>query len=126
LFPGYLFSRFSFTNRLPILTIPGVVNIVSLGKEPTPVDEEEIRSLLVICGSQLPAQPWPFLRRGQRVVIERGALQGAEGLLVDDRKAYRLVVSITLLQRSVAVEIDRDWVRPILCVDPGRSRAASA
>ena len=126
LFPGYVFCRFAIQKRLPIVTTPGIVNIVGIGKEPLAIDESEMDAVLSICNSTLPAQPWPFLRCGQTVVIERGALQGVEGILVDDRKGFRLIVSITLLQRSVAVEIDRDWVRPIAQSSSKRSQAVSA
>ncbi len=113
LFPGYIFCRFPIQKRLPIVTTPGIVSIVGAGKQPLPIDESEMSAILSICNSDLPAQPWPYLRRGDYVVIERGSLQGVEGILVDYRKGFRLIVSITLLQRSVGVEIDRDWVRPI-------------
>ena len=63
--------------------------------------------------SGLVAQPWPFLAVGSRVYIERGPLAGVDGIITNTDKLYRLVVSISLLQRSVAVEIDREWVRPI-------------
>ena len=61
----------------------------------------------------LPVQPWPFLNIGQRVVVEAGPLTGAEGIVVEMKKEYGLVVSITMLQRAVAVEVDRDWIRAI-------------
>jgi hypothetical protein len=58
----------------------------------------------------LAAQPWPYLRVGDIVRVQYGALRDLEGILVEVKKRHRLVVSVTLLQRSVAVEIDRDWV----------------
>jgi hypothetical protein len=57
--------------------------------------------------------PWPFLKAGQTVLIEQGPLAGVEGILQEIKKTYRLVVSITLLQRSVSAEIDRTWIRPL-------------
>jgi len=57
--------------------------------------------------------PWPFLQVGQRVVIERGPLEGVEGILEQVKGKFRLVVSICLLQRSISAEVNRDWVRPI-------------
>jgi transcription antitermination factor NusG len=114
LFPGYLFCRFDVHDRLlPILTTPGVVAIVGAGKTPVPVSEEEIAAVQAIVRSGLPAQPWPCLTVGSRVLIERGPLAGVEGIALNVDKKYRLVVSVPLLQRSVAVEIDRDWARPI-------------
>jgi transcription antitermination factor NusG len=114
LFPGYLFCRFDVSDRLmPILTTPGVIGIVGAGKTPIPVDDEEIEAIRVVLRSGLAAQPWPFLPVGSKVYIEGGPLAGVEGIITNTRKVYRLVVSVNLLQRSVAVEIDREWARPI-------------
>ena len=113
LFPGYLFCRLNVQDRLPVLTTPGVVHIVGLGKTLIPVADAEITAIQKVVRAGVLASPWPFLRTGQRVLIERGPLSGIEGILVEVKTGYRLVVSITLLQRSVAAEIDRDWVRPI-------------
>ncbi len=111
LFPGYLFARFNPQYLTPILGIPGVVNVVGCGKTPAPVDEAEIRAIQEIITSHLPVEPWPHLQVGQRVLIEHGPLTGAEGFLLQVKKQYRLVVSLTLLQRSVAVDIDRPQQR---------------
>jgi len=112
LLPGYLFCRFDPQNRLPILVTPGVRQVVGTAKTPVPVDESEIAALQSIVVSRLQARPWPFLQVGQRVRIEQGPLSGVEGILLDSQKRERLVVSVTLLQRSVAVEIDGDWAVP--------------
>jgi transcription antitermination factor NusG len=115
LFPGYLFCRFDVHGRLlPILTTPGVIGIVGAGKTPLPIDDEEIESVRAILRSGLKAQPWPFLRVGSKVYIEAGPLAGVEGIITNTDKVYRLVVSVSLLQRSVACEIEREWARPIL------------
>lgn len=113
LFPGYLFCQFDVLDRLPILTTPGVIGIVGLGKTPAPVDDDEIAAVRAIIRSGLAAQPWPGLQVGSRVYIESGPLTGVEGIVLDTDKVYRLIVSVSLLQRSVAVEIDREWARPI-------------
>jgi transcription antitermination factor NusG len=110
LFPGYLFCRFNPQDRLPILTIPGVISIVGIAKNPIPVDETEIASLRVLVKSGLPHEPWPYLQVGQRVRIEYGALCGLEGILLHFKGRHRITLSVTLLQRSVAVEIDSAWV----------------
>ena len=114
LFPGYLFCRLNPSDRLlPVLTTPGVIGIVGAGKIPLPVAEEEIEAVRGILRSGLAAEPWPFLRVGTRVQIKYGPLRGLEGVISNSDKVDRLVVSITLLQRSVAVKIDSDWARPI-------------
>jgi transcription antitermination factor NusG len=113
LFSGYVFCRLDAAHRLPVLTIPGVLLFVGFGKEPAPVEDHEIEALRAISRNGVPAAPWPFLVAGQRVRIERGPLKDTEGLLVEVKNQYRLIVSVTILQRSVAVEVDRDCVRPI-------------
>lgn len=106
LFPGYLFCRFDPQNRLPVLTAPGVISIVSVGKMLLPVDDGEIETIRTLLNSRSPVYPHPYLKAGQRVRIEGGALSGVEGLLIAVRSECRVIASITILQRSVSVEID--------------------
>jgi transcription antitermination factor NusG len=113
LFPGYVFCRLDPRYRLPLLTIPGVLRFVGVGNALAPIDDEEIAAIRTAMSSGLSAEPWPFLEAGQRVRLQEGPLAGMEGLLVEVRKRYRVVVSVTLLQRSVAVEIEREWVAPL-------------
>ncbi len=113
LFPGYLFCRFDAQVRLPILTIPGVIAIVGIGKIPIAISDQEVEAIQAVVRSGLHLQPWPQLAVGSRVVIEKGPLTGLEGVTLDIKKKYHLIVSVPLLQRSVAVEIDREWVRPL-------------
>jgi transcription antitermination factor NusG len=121
LFPGYVFCKFDPLNRLPILSIPGVVNIVGVRRVPLPVNEDEIAAIQTAVKSGLPTQPWPFLQIGQRVRIEYGPLCGVEGILLGFRGRQRLVLSVTLLQRSVAVQVDESWVQAM--PNGGRSNA---
>ena len=111
LFPGYLFCRVNIEDRMPILTAPGVIRIVGYNRIPVPVDEAEIHSLQTLATSDLAHQPWPFLRLGEQFQIESGPLQGLKGILIEVRGTHRLVLSVTLLQRSVAVEIDATSVK---------------
>ena len=113
LFPGYLFCRFNPQDRLPILKTPGMIGIVGIANTPIAVDDGEIAALRALVNSQLPRQPWPYLQVGQRVRIEHGALCGLEGILLNFKGDHRLVLSVTLLRRSVAAEIDSAWVTPI-------------
>lgn len=112
-FPGYVFCRFDAMRRLPILTTPGVISIVGFGKGPTPISESEIEAIQLVLRSGLPAEPCPFLHEGQRIRVNRGSLEGLEGLLLKKKSEWRMVVSISMLQRSVSVEIDREWVSEI-------------
>src|SRR5438477_6730155 len=113
LFPGYMFCRLNVEDRMPILTAPGVIRIVGYNRVPVAVDEAEIKCLQALVTSGLPHQPWPFLRIGEQVQIESGPLQGLKGILVELRGMHRLVLSVSLLQRSVAVEIDATFVKPV-------------
>jgi len=113
LFPGYLFCRFDPQDRLPILKAPGVIKIVGYDHQPVPVDEVEISSLQRLVTSGLPNRPWPFLQVGDPVKIELGPLRGLEGIIVDFKGSHRLVLSVSLLQRSVAVEIDSAFVESL-------------
>ncbi|HXP84842.1 MAG TPA: UpxY family transcription antiterminator [Bryobacteraceae bacterium] len=112
LFPGYLFCRLNPKYRLPVLTIPGVQHFVGIGRAPVAIDEAEIAAIQTAVRSGLHTEPWPYLSTGQRVRLDRGPLEGLEGLLVEVRKQQRIVVSVQLLMRSVAVEIERGWVTP--------------
>ena len=126
LFPGYLFCRFNPLDRFPILVTPGVMQVVGVGKNPIPVDDLEIAALEAAIRSGLPRQPWPFLQIGQKVRIECKPLCGLEGILVEFKGRHRLVLSVTLLQRSVAVEVDDTWIRPISLSSPMTSPRTSA
>lgn len=124
LFPTYVFCRFDPLRRLPILMTHGVFSIVGTSSGPLPVDEEELDTVRRLIASGLHAEPWPFLQVGDPVYVEEGVLRGTHGTLQRFKKdEYRLVISVTLLQRSVAVEIDRAWVRPLT---PGRGRDSAA
>lgn len=112
LFPGYTFCRFNPQRRLPILQIPGVIDVVSFGNQPAPVPEDEILAVRSVIETDLAVRPWPFLQVGQKLRISKGPLSGVEGFLVEFKQSFRLVVSITILNRSVAAELDGAWVTP--------------
>jgi transcription antitermination factor NusG len=113
LFPGYLFCRLDLEHRLPLLTTVGFLYIVSVGNKPMPVDEDEIAAVQFVVRSGVPAMPFPSLAIGQRVRLEGGPLCGLEGAVVREGMCDRICVSVTLLQRGVSVEVDRDWIRPL-------------
>jgi transcription antitermination factor NusG len=113
LFPGYIFCRLDPQRRLPLLTIPGVLHFVGIGKIPSPIQDTEIAAIQTAVGSGILTEPWPFLEVGQRVRLEDGPLAGLEGILVETPKRQRVVVSVTLLKRSVAVDIERHWAAPV-------------
>lgn len=112
LFPGYLFCSIDSSCQSRVVTTPGVIGVVGNGRKWIQVDSSEIDAVRALVSSGAKAEAWPFLSEGDRVRIEWGPMRGLEGLLLNLKSGTRLVVSVTLLRRSVAVEIDRVWVRP--------------
>jgi transcription antitermination factor NusG len=111
LFPGYLFGRFHLNDRVRILQLPGVKQILGIGSAPAPISEAELANLRALVAANPVMVPWPYLRAGQRVQICRGPLAGVKGFVVRaEEGSLRIVVSVDLLQRSVATEIDRDCI----------------
>jgi transcription antitermination factor NusG len=110
LIPNYLFCRVTSEAIGAIVTTPGVIRIVGAGRTPIAIDDHEISALQRIDALRLSARPWPFLREGQTVQVTDGPLAGTRGVLLRVKSAQRLVVSVSLLQRSVAVELDANSV----------------
>jgi len=113
LFPGYLFCRLDLAARLPLVTTPGFLYIVGVGKNPQPIDEAEILAIQSVMRSGVPVTPWPSLVVGQKVQLQHGPLRGLVGVLTKIANQQRLYVSVTLLKRSISVEVAPDWIRPI-------------
>jgi transcription antitermination factor NusG len=108
-----VFCRFDLNCRLPILVTPGVNSIVGCGKAPQSVDEQEIQDIQRITEAGVTTQPWPFLSAGERVRINSGPLEGLTGIVLREKGHNHLVISVSLLMRSVSVEIDRYLIQPI-------------
>lgn len=106
LFPGYVFVRVALCDRLRVLRIPGVVRLVGFSGLPAALPEQEINALRHSLTHALRFEPHPHLRIGQRVRIRTGPLQGLEGILARKKAGLRFVISLDLLMRSVATEID--------------------
>jgi transcription antitermination factor NusG len=106
LFPGYLFVRLPLLKRLTVQQIPGVVQFVGFGGSPTEISESELYQIREVLSGGFRAEPHPFLRVGRRVRVRSGPLAGLEGILVRRKNRARLVISIELIVRSVAVEMD--------------------
>ncbi len=114
LFAGYVFARFdSHAARMHVLRLGGVKSIVGFGSEPLPLPDAEIESVRALVASGFPVKQWPFLRAGQKVRVEHGPLRGTEGVIVSQKDEWMMVVSIELLQRSVAVLLDRSVLKAI-------------
>ena|SRR5947207_810978 len=113
LFPGYIFCKFDITDRLPVIMIPGVMSLVGFGGVPMPIPENEIAAVSRVVASGLKYGPWPGISAGQSVMVKYGPLCGLEGVVMEVKKNYHLILSVKMLQRSVSVEIDRDCVTPV-------------
>jgi len=106
LFPSYVFVRIAIEERLRVLEVPGVVHIVGSKGHFPPLPEPEITALRNGLENQVYAEPHPYLKVGRKVRVVRGPMSGAEGILTRKKDKYRVVISIDVLMRSVAVEID--------------------
>jgi transcription antitermination factor NusG len=94
------------------LEIPGVVSIVSAGGKPTPLADHEIEPFLRGVEGCVKMEPHPFLQVGRRVRVRGGPMAGLEGILLRRKDGLRLIVSVEILMRAVAVEIDEADVEP--------------
>jgi transcription antitermination factor NusG len=110
LFPGYVFVHIDLRERLKVLQLPGVVRFVSFQGEPAALQDSEIEALSKGLINGVRAEPHPYLKVGRRVRVKRGPLAGAEGILTRRKERFRLVISIDLIMRSVAIEVDESDV----------------
>jgi len=106
LFPGYVFVHMSLSNRLKVLQVPGAVRLVSFQGQPASVPAEEIEALRNRLSGSAKVEPHPYFRAGRRVRVRSGPFQGLEGVIVRRKDRCRLVFSIDLIQRSLAIEVD--------------------
>ena len=113
LFAGYVFCRFDRRQLVPVLNAPGVLNVVRLGKELAAIDEGEILSLRIAMNSGLTCLPWPEVEYGQKVEIGFGPLAGVSGTVIDVKAGLRIVLSVSLLNRAVAVEVETRYLAPL-------------
>ena len=113
LFPCYVFLRSPLERWQPILTTPGVHSVLGFGGQHSMIPSWEIESIRRMVGSSLKAEPHPYLKCGDRVRLRAGPLQGLEGILVRKPSVWKLLVSVEMLQRSVAVEVDASMVERV-------------
>ena len=112
LFPGYVFVHLDLKDRLRVLQVPSVVRFVSFNGHPAPLPDSEIEALNSGLAGGVRAEPHPYLKVGRRVRVKHGPLAGAQGILVRRKDKFRVVLSIDLIMRSVAVEVDEADVEP--------------
>ena len=125
LFPGYLFVRIALEQRLRVLQVPSVVEMVSFSGRPAPVPDIEIESLRQALQSKRPATPYSYINAGQRMRVRSGPLAGLEGIVLREKSQWRLVLSVDLIRQAVAVELDVADVQPSGWL-PARAAAAGA
>lgn len=113
LFPGYVFVRLALKDRLRVLQLPSAVRLVSFNGQPAVLPEIEIESLRQRLARGGRLEPHPYLRAGRRVRVCGGPMQGLEGIIVRRKDRCRVVFSLDLIMRSVAVEVDENDVEPI-------------
>jgi transcription antitermination factor NusG len=113
LFPGYVFVQIDLKDRLRVLQLPSVVRFVSFNGQPAPLGDNEIEVLSKGLASGIRAEPHPYLKVGNRVRVVSGPLEGAEGILVRRKDKFRVVLSIDIIMRSVAVEVDEADIQPL-------------
>lgn len=123
LFPGYLFLRGGLERRLQVVSTPGVFSFVGPVGHPAPIPQPEIDAIRTAVETCLQVQPYPFLKSGDRVRVTDGPLAGIEAVLVREKSLHRLVLSVELLQKSVAVEIGAECVEPISTRHPLADRS---
>jgi transcription antitermination factor NusG len=113
LFPGYVFVRLALRDRLRVLQIPSVVRLVGFNGIPTPLGNDEMEAMRNGLAGAVHAEPCPYIQVGRRVRLKAGPLQGMQGVLLKKKSGYRFVLSLELLQRSVAVEVDSTDVESV-------------
>ncbi len=106
LFPGYVFVRLALRDRLRVLQVPSVVRLVGFNGHPTPLPDPEIQSIQTYLARNYRLEPHAYLRPGRRARVKSGPLQGLEGTVLRKKNRFRIVISLELIMRSVAVEMD--------------------
>ena len=112
LFAGYCFARFSSSDRLPVLQSRGVLRVVGPSGRPESIPEDEIESLRILVSTSCEYVNHPYVQKGTLMEVISGPLTGVKGRVVRQARNFRLVLSITLIQRAVAIEIDAEHVVP--------------
>ncbi len=114
LFPGYVFARIAPAERMRILATPGVVKLVSFQGQPAAIPEAEIDNLRLLCAKDARMEPHPYLKAGRRVRITHGPFAGMEGILQRRKGRFRFILSLDLIARSVAIEMDACDLAPVV------------
>jgi transcription antitermination factor NusG len=106
LFPGYVFVHLALQFRLRVLQVPGVACLVGFAGRPAAVPEAEFAKIREFLKQGLRGEPHPYLQAGRHVIVRRGPLQGIEGIVLRRKNSCRLVISLELIRRAMAVDVD--------------------
>jgi transcription antitermination factor NusG len=106
LFPCYVFLRGGLERRLDILTTPGIHAFVSSAGQPASIPLTEIDAIRRGVESGAHVEPHPFLKSGEWVRVKSGSLEGIQGILVRNKSLFRVVLSVEMLGKAAAVEVD--------------------
>jgi transcription antitermination factor NusG len=113
LFPGYIFVRIALRERRRVIEVPGFVRLVGFSSLPCPLPEADINRMKEALNKGVVAEPYPYLTVGTRVEVRNGPLQGMTGILVRRQTKCRVVISVDLIMRSMAVEVEAGDVVPV-------------
>ena len=118
LFQGYVFVRIPTSGefQLRVLKVPGVVDFVRSRTGPLTIPDREIEDVRAVLAHGVGCSPCPFLKAGDRVRVVRGALAGIEGTLIRSGSQSKLVISIEMIQRSIAASVAQSDVEPVYSV----------
>lgn len=125
LFPSYLFVRENPGQHLAIVSTPGIHMIVTHGAKFAIISQLEIHNLKRAVEGPRKVEPFPFVNVGERVRITRGSLEGVEGILLRQKNLCRIIISVDMLGRSAAVEVNAWEIEPIRGAQPAVSRFGS-
>ena len=113
LFPSYIFVRIALRDRLRVIEVPGFVRLVGFNSLPYPLPEADINRMKEALKKGVLAEPYPYLTAGTRVEIRNGPMQGMTGILLRRQNKCRVVISVDLIMRSMAVEVEAGDVVPV-------------
>jgi transcriptional antiterminator RfaH len=114
LFPGYVFAQFEYRSALLVVACPGVVHILCRGQIPESVDPAEMHSLLSLSNQSVDMSPHPmYFAKGEKVRINSGPLANVEGIVTEDNGSHKLILSVSMLRRSVVAHVERELIESL-------------
>ena len=114
LFPGYVFTHVEPQLRTNVYGVPGVMSMVCFNGRPAEIDANEIEAIRLCVATRTRHEPHPYLSSGESVRVKAGALAGLQGIVVRHKNRCRIVVTISLIHKSLALEIDSELLEPLL------------